>query len=376
MVDLRSPRDPASVPRVGLVAPLPPGLGGVVSVAEWLIARSDEIGCRYVTFDIRRPPGSEAGGALTVRAALRQIRLLLRYIRWIPGAPRVVHHMVALTGTGLTRDAAFILIAKAARKRTIAHVHGADLDEIGPATPRARLLRLIGRMSAECVTIAPSLADKLGELGVPAEAIFNPVRTAPNEDDPPAGPSSSMCFVFVGTYGERKGAPELVRAFGQARSEGIEATLLFAGKEERGGEEALLHEILGDLGLEETISFLGVLDPPELQKLYAQASVFCLPSYHEGLPMALLEAMAAGIPTITTAVGGIGDVVEDGVTGLLVAPGDVDSLAAAIVTLARDEALRRQLGDAARARVLALAGDDEIVKLWQGVYARQVPLVP
>ena len=84
---------------------------------------------------------------------------------------------------------------------------------------------------------------------------------------------------------------------------------------------------------------------------YHEASVFVLPSYREGMPMVMLEAMAAGLPVICGNVNAIPEVVRDGVNGFLVTPGDRETLARRILELLRDEALRTRIGEAARAHI-------------------------
>jgi glycosyltransferase involved in cell wall biosynthesis len=103
-----------------------------------------------------------------------------------------------------------------------------------------------------------------------------------------------------------------------------------------------------------------------------RASAFLLPSHAEGLPMGLLEAMAHGLPVITTPVGGIPEVVKDRDTGLLVAPGDVGGLARAIACIARDTALREDMGRRGRVvvtkRFSATTTIGLLVDLWQSVH--------
>jgi glycosyltransferase involved in cell wall biosynthesis len=94
-----------------------------------------------------------------------------------------------------------------------------------------------------------------------------------------------------------------------------------------------------------------------------------LPSKLEGLPLALLEGMAFGLPALATPVGGIADFVETGENGLLVEPGDIDGLADSIRLLADDPGLRARLGEEARRRVRATTGDQELARRWREVYA-------
>jgi glycosyltransferase involved in cell wall biosynthesis len=356
-------------PAVGLVSPLPPQLGGVASFAEWLLAHETEIGCRFVPFDLERPAEAPAGGRFGAREVLRQAALAARFAAWMRRSPRVVHVCVSYTTTGLIRDLAYVALLRAAGRRVIAHVHGGSLAA-GDASARARLVRLVSRLAAETVTIGPSSAAALASLGVEATWVMNPVRFAPRDQVRP-GAREVFRVLFAGTYGGRKGTPDLLRAVRGTLDDGFAVELVLAGKEEYRGEEARLRSLAAELDLNGAVRFVGVLGGERLADLYEQADAFCLPSERDGVPMALLEAMAAGLPVVATRVGGIGDVVVDGETGALVAPGDPAALTAALGSLAGSEDLRRRLGDAGRARVEKLAEPTILVARWREIYERQ-----
>ena len=307
------------------MAPLPPQVGGVASFAAWLVEHERSIGCRYEPFDLWRPPEAEAGGRVQVAPALRQVRLLARFAWWLRSAPDLVHVCVSYSATGVIRDLLFVALARTSRRRVIAHVHGAELA--GGAHPvRALAMRAIARLSVETVALAPSSRAALQRLGIEASVVFNPVRLeAPAS--PPARQGPVCRTLFVGTYGRRKGGAELVEAVAQLRGEGISIELEFAGKEEFRGEEAELRSRVRESGLTAFVRFHGVLGAPALRELYQSSHVFVLPSRSEGLPMALLEAMAFGLPVVATRVGGIPDVIEDGESGLLIQPSRAGELA-------------------------------------------------
>ena len=114
----------------------------------------------------------------------------------------------------------------------------------------------------------------------------------------------------------------------------------------------------------------GWLGPERLRAELAGASVFALPSYAEGMPMALLEAMSWGLPVIATPVGGVPQVIEHEVNGLFVDPDDIDGIAAAIARLMSDPALRERLGAAARKTIEARFSLDATLDRLGEVYRR------
>ena len=114
--------------RVGLVSPLPPQIGGVAAVAEWLLSHQGEFGVEYDTFDLHRPAGGEIGGRLAAAAVLHQARLFAGFLSWVPRAPSRVHYAVAATRTGLVRDILFLAILRFFGRKVVAHVHVVDPD--------------------------------------------------------------------------------------------------------------------------------------------------------------------------------------------------------------------------------------------------------
>ena len=349
---------------VGLVAPLPPQVGGVAGFAEWLLAHEEEIGLRFDAFDLWRPETGEVGGRLSLQAVGIQARLLPRFLRWSRRAPRLVHYSVSHTATGLARDLLFLSILKAGGHRVLGHVH---VIPEGSRT-RARALRALDRLVDRWVTLSPSSVQALARLGIEADWIPNPVRILPNGHRPSSA-DGPLRLLFVGRYGERKGCSELIAALAKARAAGTEATLRFVGREEYDGEERVLRNDVEEHELEDAVEFAGVKDGPELAECYAEAQVLCLPSRREGVPLVLLEAMSFGLPVIATPVGGIADYVGHEDNGLLVPPGDVEALAGSIQALAVDPVLRARLGEAARRRIDEQAGAETIARRWRETYA-------
>ena len=148
--------------------------------------------------------------------------------------------------------------------------------------------------------------------------------------------------VFVGRHVKVKGIDVLLRAWAQVRRpDGVR--LVLAGN---GPERIVLQDLAHELGLDEAVEFPGNVD--DVPRLLATAGLYVQASHQEGLPNAVLEAMASGLAVVATSVSGHEDVVEHGRTGLLVPPDDPVSLARAIQALLGDAGLRRRMGEAAR----------------------------
>jgi glycosyltransferase involved in cell wall biosynthesis len=166
-----------------------------------------------------------------------------------------------------------------------------------------------------------------------------------------------MRAVYAGILSTRKGLPDLVKSAPYVLREIPEVKFLVAGT---GPLRGYLIKLVRQLHLEESFSFPGYLDRNQLREYYQNASLVVLPSYHEGLPNVLLEAMSCGVPVVATAIPGTTEAVVDGEVGILVPPHNPERLAEAIVRLLRDPQLRRELGNRGRKRAETLY-DWEIV---------------
>jgi glycosyltransferase involved in cell wall biosynthesis len=119
-----------------------------------------------------------------------------------------------------------------------------------------------------------------------------------------------------------------------------------------GPGESSLREHAASIEFPECIVFEGAVNQDRIRTLYAAADLFCLPSFAEGIPVALMEAMAMGIPCVSTQITGIPELIRNGIDGLLVAPSDLEALIEALRRLIDDESLRERIAGSARARIL------------------------
>ncbi len=198
----------------------------------------------------------------------------------------------------------------------------------------------------------PGMWDKLHVLhvGIPI-AQFTPTDAAwPHSERTPAPASTEPTVLFIGRQVPEKGQGVLLQAAALLAARGHRIKLTLAGE---GPARAAFEALAQRLGLAEQVSFPGAVGQEEIHALYAGAAVFCLPSFAEGIPGVLMEAMAMEVPVLSTRITGIPELIEDGRDGLLVAPGRADELADALERLLADPALCRELGARGREKVLA-----------------------
>jgi glycosyltransferase involved in cell wall biosynthesis len=162
------------------------------------------------------------------------------------------------------------------------------------------------------------------------------------------GTPPSKRILFVGRLATVKGVRILLDAFARICEAHPEARLTLVGD---GDERAAIEAHARALGCDNAVRFAGYLNQDEVADELARADLFALPSFAEGVPVVLMEAMAARLPVLATRVAGIPELVEDGVAGRLVPPGDVAAFATALDALLRDPEGRAAMGAAGRARV-------------------------
>lgn len=176
--------------------------------------------------------------------------------------------------------------------------------------------------------------------------------------------------LFVGTITEIKDILTLLRAVKLMREDKAApiCQVRLAGRTTSPAYERGLRAYVQQNGLQDAVEFLGPLDRPALLREYAAAALVVLPSQQENAPMAIIEAMATGKPVVATRVGGIPDLVTDGETGLLSQVGDAQDLAHNITCLLGNNALRRRLGERARAVAVRRFRAEAVARQYREVY--------
>lgn len=258
----------------------------------------------------------------------------------LKGNFKVAHIHGSLKGSFL-RKSYFILWLKAFRIPTIYQCHAAEVKEYFNSR-NSWQLRIIKKIFSLC-----SLRLCLGSNGVNLfeekthqkwNILFNPVP----ELEISKKTHNTCNFTFMGELSQRKGIHDLLKAFSLSNYQN--AQLFVAGN----GDIDDLQSRCRELKIENNVTFLGWINNTEKKKLLAKTDVIILPSYAEGLPMSVLEAMSVGLPVITTPVGSVEDAITDHEHGLLVKPGDIDGIQSAINELISDKEKRNVFGNNAK----------------------------
>jgi phosphatidylinositol alpha-1,6-mannosyltransferase len=227
------------------------------------------------------------------------------------------------------------------------------------------LLRAVWRNArpviAKCRLEADMIHQSMTDLTV--QIIPNGVDLSsfqPGPAIPEDGPLQVFCAARLI---ERKGQHHLIQAVKTLSDQGVDVIASLAGT---GDSLEAYHKLALELGVEERIRFLGYVPREEIPQQYAAAHVFALPSYNEGMALAALEAMGAGLPLILTRTGGTDDLVEEGLNGFTFEWGDVKSLACHLRRLAQDRSLARQMGKVSHQRAALFS--------WEAISDRYINL--
>ncbi len=288
-----------------------------------------------------RGSGAAVFSAFAVaRAAARVAGLAVR------GRASVLHLNVAERGS-VVRKGVLLAVARLFGVPVVLHLHAAQIVAFHAALPgpvRA-LVGLMFRSAQMVVVLGEPWRLWVASLGVPGERIRVLRNGVPRLSGWRArGAGAPFRLLFLGNLFARKGIADLLAALARLGPRDAPCTLVVAGGGDVAGHEALAEA----LGIGGRVRFAGWVDQAGAAACLAEADALVLPSYDEGLPLVILEALSLGVPVVCTPVGAIGEVLADGDTALLVPPGDVAALAGALRRLAGDTALAARLSERGR----------------------------
>lgn len=361
----------AARPVVLILGPHREAVSGVSTHLNGLFASLPAGEFSLVHFQIGSEGRRQGGIARLARLIASPPRLGLAVLA---GGAAIVHINSSLNARAFCRDLVHLLVAKACGARVLFQVHGGKLPQqfCGSSRVLAALLRwalslpdalvVLAKVELEAyreflhsdtVVVLPSGIDSASYAGLSRQ---------------PADPPGTLRLLYLGRLAKDKGLYELLQGLKIARAAGARARLVIAGS---GAEESRLLRFVREGGIADEVEFAGPVFGADKAALLARSDALVLASYAEGLPYALLEGMAAGMPVIVTRVGAIPDVVAEGVHGLFVPVHDASAIARAIASLATDAGLLACMGRACRQRIAGsyslerVAG--ELARLYAGI---------
>ena len=247
----------------------------------------------------------------------------------------IVHIHLATTQSA-KRKKMFFYLAKWLSKKVILHFHPSNekflFEPMNSKLYRklfskADLVLVLSEQWRCWIKMALGLSNHI-------EVLYNPCPIVNRRDD-----LRKNHILFAGTIISRKGYETLIRGFARIAQEHSDWKVIFAGN----GEIANAMKIVECCGIQNQVEFLGWVTDKDKEKVFQEASVYCLASDGEGFPMGVLDAWAYGIPCVVTPVGGIPDIVVDGENGLVFSIGDVDGLANKLRMIISDRTLRKNI---------------------------------
>jgi glycosyltransferase involved in cell wall biosynthesis len=356
----------------------PPPIHGVAHIVD-MILRSPLLNAKYHLqyLDLRKRRGtqsSERFNLANVYYAIRQTGELAARI--VFQRPRIFHVHVT-EYWGFRKNMLFIALAKCCGCKIVVQIHGARFDTYydGCSRLERKLIKWTLNL-AETVLVLSPFWKKFCSRFLPdrkLEVIPNAIRweylDAFRASVPYRSNRSSVNVLYLGSTGARKGVFDLLKVIPVVVAANPTIRFTIAGREEKAGEEQKLQGMVNDLKLSKWITRIEPTQE-EIIGVYQDADIYVLPSHADAFPVAVLEAMSMGLPVITTRVGGISEMVEEGKGAVLIDPGDLEALKMEILQLAASPDLRHKMGSSNRDRIHKYFTPDIVSHRIGRVYAR------
>ena len=310
--------------------------GGIASVVNGYINAGlpEKCNLRYM--------GTVVEGS-AIRKLIKVIVSFAEFDRALPTCDLVHVHMASWSS--YERKRFFILRARSAKKPFVIHMHGGKWDEffLGCSEKKQNEIRSIFESASAVIVLSEEWYDFFDKNICPSSKLrifHNAVKVPDDCVLKGLGSQARRNILYLGRLDDRKCPDVLIRASADLVRFNPDIRIRFGGDGEIGRYRALAKQI----GIEGNCDFLGWVEGEEKEQLFADSGIFCLPSKNEGMPMSVLEAMAHGLAAVATPVGGIPQVIENGVDGFVVPVNDAPCLKNILENLVRDQELRKRIG--------------------------------
>lgn len=300
--------------------------------------------------------------SLVVNFSVAIFQLIILFSKYDVG---IVHVHMASRGS-YTRKAFLVRLCKLFGSKVIIHLHGAEFqvfyNDESSLTKQSHI-RATFKLADKVIVLSTQWQQWMKTIvHTPSKicVVYNTVPVLPL----PKKTEKKDIILFLGRLGKRKGVDDLINAFSLISQQHPNAELHLGGD----GDEHFYNKMIADLQLESRVKLLGWVSGDDKTQHIANAAIYCLPSYNEGFPMGVLEAMSSKIPVVSSKVGGIPDAITDKQEGLLIDAGDVDGLASALSVLLSDSELRDRYANAAFKKYTDNFSPEVINAQLEGIY--------
>jgi glycosyltransferase involved in cell wall biosynthesis len=267
--------------------------------------------------------------------------------------PGLAYLTLTPAGPSFLRDVLYVFILRVMRVPRVFHLHGQGIANAIARRPRLRALYRWAFKDAGVILLSPALLSDIASVA-PANNCFVLPNGIPDmaRHRERTRKTGTPAILYFSNLHRAKGPLVLIESLNRLRSEGVAFRAVFAGNWGSESFRDSFFEMISQNNLEDMVEYVGPKYGDDKWQLFEQADIFVLPSFMEAFPLVVLEAMASALPVVATNVGGIPDMIEEGVDGYLVEPGDPEGLTARLSALLRDDELRSTLGEMGRKRFL------------------------
>lgn len=344
-----------------MLAPFPPTIGGITTSVQYLIHSPVVESVEFIPVPtMSRKHGTSAYAnewkLLKIVRTINDMSVLIKVL--MINRPHLIHINTSFNSGAFWRDTLYLIICRIFRKKIFLHVHGGQLADFMQKYPKPvrgiirRILRIPNRIAVlSDYQLRPFQEFNLnGHVKIIPNMIhcdhYHLNKTFRAQFNIPVG---KVVILFIASHlTKQKGVTELLRVAEWVIEKHQNVHFVIVGQ---GREEENMQSYCNKVGIQKNISFLGFLKKDQIIRVLNSVDILILPSYGEGFPMVILEAMSAGLPIISTSVGAVPEILIEGKHGFLVSPKDVHSLFDKTECLISNPELREQMGIANRERV-------------------------
>lgn len=282
---------------------------------------------------------------------------IVRFLFLLPFADIVHAHLSS--PPSMLRKSLFLFCARLFKKKTIIHFHAFSVESTIKGKYAKKYIRLFEK-SDRVIVLSEYWRKEVSSLSpcINVEVLFNPCQSRTKKEDK----DKEKWVLYAGALCCRKGYSDLISAF--KITEISDWKLVLLGDGETKEARALAQK----LGISDQVILPGWVNGEQKEYYFNKASVFCLPSYAEGFPMAVLDAISYGLPIVTTPVGGIAEIAKDQENMMIFSSGDIDGLSKILVELMINEYLRESLSKASKALAESTFSENDINKQLARIY--------